>query len=317
MRITWKIRQKRYVRLAQSELAVETPFLCACVCVCVSVLMFSCCTVAPLSLAHARAHTIVTSILFAFCVLRCPFLLRTALNPKRKAVPPEVARGLPAHWPFGVPADTSSDSDNEGEKKDDENLDSDGEGPGSCISNMQSDIAQHAVDALNEADQLNRRQSFLIPTRPASYTDAATPRGRATPSTSCGRWGKGREGGGGGDGGGGGGNGNHNARVANSVGFVEGGRQKILGRGDLDKNNPATMEEALSVGGSESRGVFFGSNNSGGGRGSGREALSNGPSAVVGKVEKSRHGEDEAGGVEHAFAPDVKAEDATAVGSLE
>lgn len=69
-----------------------------------------------------------------------------------------MARLLPAHWPFGVPADTSSDSED----------DSGGEGPRTSITLKQSDIAQNAVNALNEADQLNRGHSFLTLPRTGS-----------------------------------------------------------------------------------------------------------------------------------------------------
>lgn len=71
-------------------------------------------------------------------------------------MPPEVARQLPAHWPFGIPADSASSDSEE---------DSGGEGPRPSISIKQADIAQNAVDALNEAHQLNRRQSFLMSAR--------------------------------------------------------------------------------------------------------------------------------------------------------
>lgn len=69
-----------------------------------------------------------------------------------------MARQLPAHWPFGVPADTSSDSGD----------DSGGEGPRTSITVQQSGIAQNAVNALNEADQLNRGHSFLSLSRAGS-----------------------------------------------------------------------------------------------------------------------------------------------------
>lgn len=74
-----------------------------------------------------------------------------------------MAESLPAHWPFGVPADDSS-ADSTSSKEEAE--DSDGDGlvllrPSSpSVSVHQDDIAQHALNALNRADMLNRGASF-------------------------------------------------------------------------------------------------------------------------------------------------------------
>ena len=119
-------------------------------------------------------------------------LLPCANRDTTQAVPAEVAESLPAHWPFGVKADSdsssSSDSSDAGEEdgrdgsrslppppppqpqpqqqqqqqqqreEDEEEADTDsgGEGalPSSAITARQDDMAQQAVDALNEAQGL-------------------------------------------------------------------------------------------------------------------------------------------------------------------
>ncbi|CAN0071398.1 unnamed protein product [Scytosiphon promiscuus] len=123
-----------------------------------------------------------------------------------QAVPPRFANSLPAHWPFGIKAesdpsseedaaDKSSSSDDDDDDDDDQEneddvlgslreerwggareaggrADEDAEeadrvtgGPlpsASMVSKAVDDMAQHAVDALNEADHLNRGQSFRL-----------------------------------------------------------------------------------------------------------------------------------------------------------
>lgn len=116
-----------------------------------------------------------------------------------------MAKSLPAHWPFGVPTD---DSSAESTSSKDEAEDSGAEGlpcPSSMpISVQQDDIAQHALNALNRADLLNRGQSFrLVPgfgqtpggtaTAAAAATKASAPV-RGTAATTAGA----HEGGGGG-----------------------------------------------------------------------------------------------------------------------
>lgn len=94
-----------------------------------------------------------------------------------QAVPPKVAKSLPPHWPFGVPDDDYQDPS---PSLSNENLfDSEGsviKGPTSpALSTKQADIAQHAVDALHEAEQLNRSQPFRIAARVSSAAgDAAS-----------------------------------------------------------------------------------------------------------------------------------------------
>lgn len=81
-------------------------------------------------------------------------------------MPANVAKSLPAHWPFGVPTDDSSAESTTSSQEEAE--DSEGEGlplaSPMSISVQQDDIAQHALNALNRADLLNRGQSFrLVP----------------------------------------------------------------------------------------------------------------------------------------------------------
>lgn len=114
--------------------------------------------------------------------------MRTLFNPTfAQAVPLKVARKLPAHWPFGVPAETSSDS---GE-------DSGGDGPRTSVTIKQADVAQSAVDALIEADQLNRVHSFLTRARTGSApTEQAKIKGLFASGASVdsvGNWGEGVE----------------------------------------------------------------------------------------------------------------------------
>lgn len=118
-----------------------------------------------------------------------------------------MAKTVPAHWPFGVPADTDSSG------ADDDDLseeDSGGEGPRpSSISRREDNIAQHAVDALNEADVLNRGQSFRL-----------VPGG----------------GGGGGSGGGGGGSGSIDNSSRKAAGSVGGGGARVQGFVESDRD---------------------------------------------------------------------------------
>lgn len=103
-----------------------------------------------------------------------------------------MAESLPAHWPFGVPAeDSSSNSASsssslsshnapdatsaavEEESEEEKSEESSGEGPipASSISVQEDDMAQHAVDALCHADQLNRAQTFrIVPSKSRSST---------------------------------------------------------------------------------------------------------------------------------------------------
>ena len=132
-----------------------------------------------------------------------------------QAVPAEFAKSLPAHWPFGVKADSDSSSDSSGsddddrlqqqqqqqqqqqhkqkqkqkqtqtqtqkqkqqrqqreeedeeeQEEEDADTDSGGEGalPSSAITARQDDMAQQALDALNEAQGLlNEAQGLLGP----------------------------------------------------------------------------------------------------------------------------------------------------------
>lgn len=73
-----------------------------------------------------------------------------------------MASALPRHWPFGVPDDDGADSAEESLKQDGEELMEEGPSP-SSMTLQQADIVQHAVDALNEAEHLNRRPSFRLP----------------------------------------------------------------------------------------------------------------------------------------------------------
>lgn len=126
---------------------------------------------------------------------------------------------MPAHWPFGIKADGSSDSSSSDDDDDngatgakerkeevadvgeeaDTDTDSGGEGafPSSSISARQDSMAQQAVDALNEADNLNRVQSFRLVARSVS---SATLRPVA-PALATGAGAGGGDGGTGGDGG--------------------------------------------------------------------------------------------------------------------
>lgn len=90
-----------------------------------------------------------------------------------QAMPPEVAHTLPRHWPFGVPADSETESDKDSKEGDQE--DPVGEVAPSRVSVRQVDIAQHAVDALHEAEQMNRRHSLFMPSRPSSAASCPTP----------------------------------------------------------------------------------------------------------------------------------------------
>lgn len=96
------------------------------------------------------------------------------IPPFQQAVPPELAESLPTSWPFGVPDDDPSEKVSVRTEAEE---DSGGEGPAaSSISPKQDDIAQHAVDALNEADQLNRGQSFrIVPGAGQMATEGASP----------------------------------------------------------------------------------------------------------------------------------------------
>ncbi|CAM9270799.1 unnamed protein product [Ectocarpus fasciculatus] len=138
-----------------------------------------------------------------------------------QAVPPKFQASMPAHWPFGIKADSSSDSSSSSSDDDDDNggtgakerkeevadvgeeadmdTDSGEEGafPSSSISARQDSMAQQAVDALNEADNLNRVQSFRLIARSVS---SATLR-PAAPALAAGAGAGGGDGGTGGDGG--------------------------------------------------------------------------------------------------------------------
>ncbi|CAB1115183.1 unnamed protein product [Ectocarpus sp. CCAP 1310/34] len=169
-----------------------------------------------------------------------------------QAVPPKFQASMPAHWPFGVKVDTSSDSssdddddEDDGEhngstgakewkeevanvgKEADSGTDSGGEGalPSSSISARQDSMAQQAVDALNEADSLNRVQSFRLVARSVS---GATLR-PAAPALETG------PGAGGGDSGGGGG----------SNGLAEGVKRFLRLGGSTE--DMATMEQGGAV----------------------------------------------------------------------
>lgn len=95
-------------------------------------------------------------------------------------MPPNVAKSLPPHWPFGVPDDDYQDpSPSLSNSLGNENFfDAEGsvvKGPISpALSVKQADIAQHAVDALHEAEQLNRAQPFRIVTGAARASSAAS-----------------------------------------------------------------------------------------------------------------------------------------------
>lgn len=88
------------------------------------------------------------------------------MNARRfQAMPPETAEKLPRHWPFGVPAECDGESDTEVKEADGDEEEHGGVGHrrDSSMSSRQAEIAQHAVDALHEAEQLDRRQSFRLP----------------------------------------------------------------------------------------------------------------------------------------------------------
>lgn len=80
-------------------------------------------------------------------------------------MPPEVAKELPAHWPFGIPTPLV-DEDNDNTEADAHKVNGD---DGTNATDRRSsrfarddDIAQQAVDALAEAGNLNRRQSMRL-----------------------------------------------------------------------------------------------------------------------------------------------------------
>lgn len=110
-----------------------------------------------------------------------------------QAVPPELQGSVPAHWPYGIKDDSSSDSSfDDDDDKDDENIgtgtkerkekvedvgdeadaDTDSEGeealPSSPISTRLDIMAQQAVNALKRADKFNRGQSFRLVARSLS-----------------------------------------------------------------------------------------------------------------------------------------------------
>lgn len=96
-----------------------------------------------------------------------------------QAVPSETAEKLPRHWPFGVPAACDDESDREVKEADGDDEEHVGVGHGcdSSMSSRQAEIAQHAVDALHEAEQLDRRQSFRLPGLISSTSSPKQPPG--------------------------------------------------------------------------------------------------------------------------------------------
>ncbi|CBN78597.1 conserved unknown protein [Ectocarpus siliculosus] len=107
-----------------------------------------------------------------------------------QAVPPELQGSVPAHWPYGIKDNSSSDPSSDGGANDnggtnakerkqdvedvggeaDTNTDSEGEGalPSSSMLVRQDIMAQQAVKALKRADKLNRGQSFRLVARSVS-----------------------------------------------------------------------------------------------------------------------------------------------------
>lgn len=194
----------------------------------------------------------------------CRPLRPIAPRARTQAVPPKFQASMPAHWPFGVKADSSSDSSSEDDDDDDNggtaakeqkeeladvgeevdtDTDSGGEGalPSSSISARQDSMAQQAVDALNEADNLNRVQSFRLVPRSVS---GATLR-PAAPALATGASAGGGDGGTGGDGG-------RHAAVAlgeggggGSSGLAEGVKRLLRLGGSTE--DAATMEQGEAV----------------------------------------------------------------------
>lgn len=200
-----------------------------------------------------------TPILSQHVDVTTAFFTEPPCQPKRvhtQAVPAEYAKCLPAHWPFGIKADSdsSSDSDDDGrassrserqeqrgeeqeqEQEEEADTDSGGEGalPASAITARQDDMAQQAVDALNEAQglvgpwqqplqQQQQRSEAAVHAADSRTAQPGRPGGGATGSTPGGA-------GGGGDGGDGGGGGSSNR-------FARGMRRVLrLGRGTRGAN---------------------------------------------------------------------------------